>query len=43
MAALTDAGLADALIRKLPDIDPIYHEIAKGWAAGLLRPERKRL
>ncbi len=43
MAALTDRGLAAALIRKLPDIDPAYRETAGDWAAGLTPHGRKRL
>ena len=31
MAALTDVGLAAALVRKLPDIDPAYRSLAENW------------
>ena len=45
MAALTDQGLAAALLRKLADLDPAYRELAKdlAWEAPRRpKPARKK-
>ena len=39
MAALTDRGLAAALIRKLAEADPAYQPLAGNWAGEVPRPQ----